>query len=91
MSPVWIQMKANILGLPITSLSAPEIGAVGTVILAGIAVGGFKSPEAAKAAMIKEGRTYEPDKEKHKKYAERYKRYEKIYEAVRPLLQEKIV
>lgn len=86
MSPIWLQMKANILGLSITSLSAPEIGVVGTVILTGIAAGGFENLNAAKAVMAKEGKTYYPDMEKHKKYIERYKRYEKIYDTVRPLL-----
>lgn len=86
MSTVWLQIKANILGLPITSLSAPEIGVVGTVILTGIAVGGFENLNAAKAVMAKEGKTYYPDMEKHKKYIERINAMKKFIDAVRPLL-----
>ena len=86
MSPVWLQMKANILGLPITSLSAPEVGTVGTVMLTGVAMGTFADLDAAKAVMVKEGKTYYPDTEKHEKHLEIYKNYEKIYTAVRPLL-----
>lgn len=88
MSPVWLQMKANILGLPITSLFAPEVGTVGTIILTGTALGAFESLEAARAVLVKEGKTYYPDAKKHEKYLKIYKRYEKIYDTVRPLLQE---
>lgn len=86
MSPVWLQMKADVLGLPITSLFAPEVGTVGTVMLAGVAVGAFHDLDAAKAVMVKEGKTYYPDTGKHEKYREIYKCYERIYQAVRPLL-----
>ena len=40
----------------------------------------------AKAVMVKEGKTYYPDKQKHEKYFEIYKCYEKIYNAVRPII-----
>ena len=86
MSSVWLQMKANILGVPITGLSAPEVGTVGTVMLSGVAVGAFTDMDNAKAVMVKEGKTYYPDKQKHEKYRQIYKCYEKIYEAVRPII-----
>lgn len=85
-SSVWLQMKANILGVPITALDAPEVGAAGTVMLAGIAVGAFENLEKAKSVMVKEKKTYLPDEELHKKHMEVYNRYKKIYEAVRPLV-----
>lgn len=87
-SPVWLQMKADILGYPVTSLSAPEVGSLGTIMLTGVAVGAFENLSAAKKTMIKEGKTYYPDPVKHEQYLEKYKRYEKIYRAVRPLLGE---
>ena len=86
MSSVWFQMKANILGVPITGISAPEVGTVGTVMLSGVAVGAFTDIDNAKAVMVKEGKTYYPDKQKHEKYRQIYKCYEKIYEAVRPII-----
>lgn len=86
MSQVWLQMKADILGLPITSLFAPEVGTVGTIMLTGTAVGAFADLDAARAVMVKEGKTYYPDPARHEKYRKMYERYEKIYKAVRPLL-----
>ncbi|MGN1077508.1 MAG: L-fuculokinase [Candidatus Gallimonas sp.] len=88
-SPVWLQMKADILGCPVTGLSAPEVGSVGTIMLTGVAVGAFENLSAAKKVMIREGKTYYPDPVKHRRYLEKYKRYEKIYQAVRPLFGEK--
>ena len=88
LSSVWLQMKADILGLPITSLLAPEVGSVGTIMLTGVAVGALENLRTAKAAMVKAGKTYYPNSEKHEKYMKLYKRYEKIYEAVRPLAGE---
>ncbi len=87
-SEVWLQMKANILGCPITALDAPEVGTVGTIMLTGTAIGAFSGLENAKAIMVKEGKTYYPDSEKHKKHMKIYQRYEKIYKSVRPLLEE---
>lgn len=86
MSPVWLQMKANILGLPITSLDAPEVGAVGTVMLTGKAMGVFDDLKKAQALMVNEIKTYYPDKDKYEEHSKIFERYEKIYDAVRPLV-----
>lgn len=86
-SPVWLQMKANILGVPITALDAPEVGSVGTIMLTGVAVGAFEDIRSAAKIMVKERKTYYPDEEMNKKHMEVYKRYEKLYNAVRPLVQ----
>ncbi|MGM9682421.1 MAG: L-fuculokinase [Eubacteriales bacterium] len=85
LSPVWLQMKADVLGLPITGLFAPEAGAAGTVMLTGIATGVFRDLQEAKRVMVREGKTYLPDAQKHEKYARLFRRYEKMYDAVRPL------
>lgn len=85
-SDVWLQMKANILGVPITALDAPEVGAVGTVMLAATAVGVFRDIREASKIMIKERKTYYPDMEINKKHTEIYSKYEKLYNAVRPLV-----
>lgn len=85
-SPVWLQMKANILGVPITALDAPEVGSAGTIMLTGVAVGAFKDIHHAANVMVKEKKTYYPQEKMNKKHMEVYKRYEKLYDAVRPLV-----
>ena len=38
-SDVWLQIKADVLGLPVTALDGREIGGAGTAVMAGRAVG----------------------------------------------------
>lgn len=85
-SQVWMQMKADVLNLPITALKTNDAGTVGSAMLTGIAMGIFKDLEDAAVKMIEKTNKYEPRPEMHVKYEEVYKRYEKLYRAVRPLV-----
>lgn len=85
-SKVWMQMKADILNLPIVSLGSAEAGAAGCAMLAGIATGCFADLEAAKKKLLLEKEVYYPREEMHQAYLGYYQNYEKLYEAVRPLV-----
>ncbi len=87
-SPVWLQIKADILNRPITALLAKEVGACGTAMLCAVALGEYKDLKEAKKAFVKVGKTYLPNPEKQAKYAGYYNAYRKIYQAVRPLTEE---
>lgn len=78
-SSVWLQIKSDILGMKITALDTPEVGAVGTVMLAAVSVGLCRDIYEAKEIFVKEGKTYYPDFDKHKKYRELYEKYKLIY------------
>lgn len=84
-SSVWMQMKADILGIPIVALKTVDAGTVGSAMLTGIALGVFKNLEDAEKAMVEQTVTYEPREEYHEKYMKVYSRYEKLYDAVREL------
>ncbi len=84
-SKVWMQMKADMLNVPIVSLGNAEAGAVGCAMMAGIATGVFKDLTDAADIMITEGATYYPRKEQHEAYMKHYDRYRELYKAVRPL------
>lgn len=86
-SKVWMQMKADILNIPITSLGSTEAGAAGCAMMAGIAAGVFESMEDAAKKLITEKETYYPRKEHHRAYQMEYKRYRRLYQAVRPLME----
>ena len=79
-SSVWLQIKADILNKEIIALDAPEAGAMGTVMLAGNAVGAFESMDSARKIMVKEKKHYYPDEEKHDQYMQYYKKYKYIYD-----------
>lgn len=82
----WMQMKADMLNIPITALKTVDAGTVGSAMLTGIAVGIFNDLEDAAAHMVEKAEVYEPRREMHEKYRMLYKKYEKLYRAVRPLI-----
>lgn len=87
-SSVWLQMKADILNVPVTALFTAEAGATGSAMLVGVATGLFRNLQEAAAAMIREKRTYLPRPEATARYDAVYARYKGVYDAVRPLMEE---
>jgi len=85
-SKVWMQMKADILNLPIISLKTSDAGTVGSAMLTGVAVGVFRDLEEAAVMMVQQRETYLPNQERHDRYMQIYERYRKVYSAVRPLM-----
>ena len=85
-SAVWMQMKADILNIPITELKTVDAGTVGSAILTGIAVGCFTDLADAATHMIEKKKVYYPQIDMHKKYMIMYEKYRKLYDAVRPLV-----
>lgn len=85
-SAEWMQMKADMLNMPITALETADAGTVGSAMLTGIAVGVFSDLEDAAAHMVEKMHTYHPRAEMHEKYMSIYERYAKLYHAVRPLM-----
>ena len=85
-SKEWMQMKADILNVPITALQTVDAGTVGSAMLTGIAAGIFRDLQDAASHMVEETITYVPDPSMHEKYMDVFGRYEKVYKAVRPLM-----
>ena len=81
-SDVWLQIKADILGTPITSLSCGEIGAAGTAAVAGRAIGAYNDLSVTqKMASVR--RVFLPNEQKNKQYQEAYQKYTRLYQAVK--------
>lgn len=85
-SKVWMQMKADVLNLPITALKTVDAGTVGSAMLTSIAVGLFQDLQDAADHMVEETVTYYPRQSMHEKYMKIYERYKAVYSAVRPLM-----
>ncbi len=83
-SPLWNQIKADVLGLPIvlprTSVGAP----FGDAILVGLGLGLYPDVQRALHDMIQVQTRYEPDSEHHAKYDQLYPIFRSIYEHLRP-------
>ena len=85
-SQVWMQMKADMINLPIISLNTVDAGTVGSAMLTGIAIGCFADLEEAALKMVRPIHTYHPRAEMHEKYSLIYQNYRGVYKAVRSLL-----
>lgn len=85
-SAVWMQMKADMLNLPIVALKTVDAGTVGSAMLTGIAIGIFENLEDAAKHMVEETVIYEPRIEIHNKYQKMFEKYKYVYDAVRPLI-----
>lgn len=87
-SPLWLQMKADILNKPVVSLGASQSGTLGCIMLAGLACGIYHSLEEAERIFVKENQIFYPNLQKHEEYQRLYKKYKKLYHAVKSVLQE---
>jgi L-xylulokinase len=83
-SPVWPQMFADILGIPITVSACAETGALGAAIAAGVGAGLFTDLTAGVAAMTMEGARFTADDSMSSHYASRYETFGMLTEAMKP-------
>ena len=85
-SKLWMQMKADVLGIPFDTLETEDAGTVGCAMMAGVAAGAFADLSAAKDALVRKTGSFTPNSERHIAYTAVYKRYEKLYNVIRPLV-----
>jgi xylulokinase len=79
-SPVWLQMKASILGRPVQTVQHNSSGAFGNALLVAYASGLINDLGQTVADSIRVTKTYEPDPKRVKFYAALYKVYRNFYE-----------
>ncbi|NLO34982.1 MAG: hypothetical protein GX112_01355 [Clostridiaceae bacterium] len=88
-SETFLQLKADMMGKPVTSLLVSEAGTLGVAILAGTACGAFRSHQEAVAGLVRKKRVYEPDPQQYAKYQARFSTYKKLYPLMQELQQDK--
>jgi sugar (pentulose or hexulose) kinase len=84
-SALWLQLKADILGCPIRTLRCQEAACLGAALLAGTAVGAYRSLEEAVAQTVAPDREYAPRPELTARYREKFELYQKLYPTLRPI------
>ncbi len=82
----WLQMKADVLNVPIQRMKNDDAGTIGGIMLTGVACGAFPGLAEAAKTFVGVRETYEPRADFHERYLEIYERYRKVYDAVRPLM-----
>jgi xylulokinase len=82
---VWIQRKADILGIPVVVFETPDCGTVGSGIIIGKALGLFASFEDGVEKMTHVKKEYQPNFSNQDAYEERYRHYIRLYHVLEQL------
>lgn len=77
-SPVWLRIKANILGRPIETINVEDTACLGAALIAGYGIGVFDSPQTAVARVVRPGQRFEPDQKKHMQYRKKLEDYGRL-------------
>jgi len=78
-SDAWLQIKADILGVPLLRPKITECGTLGAALLAGLSTGVFKTPAEGVSLFVKVDRRFEPHARRHAVYRQRYGAYRDLF------------
>lgn len=76
---VFLQKKADILGLKIYQAEEADSGTLGSAILVGMNLRVFSSLEDGVKRMVRYRRVFLPDAQRHRQYMEQFRKYKKLY------------
>lgn len=85
-SRLWLQVHADVLGLPIHLPHDPEACALGAALVAAVHAGHFADLKEAAAAMVRSSGVIEPTAGQRDAYDAVYARYRATYPALRELV-----
>jgi L-fuculokinase len=84
-NPLWLQLKADVTGLPIEITTNPEVTLLGVAILAGIGGGIYANIQDAVGRVQFTTEDFSPDKTAHETYESRYQRvYNRLSSTLEP-------
>lgn len=78
-SPLWCQIVADTLGLPVKVPVVKEATALGGAILAGYGAGIYPDIETTAINLVQIEKTYTPNMENHRIYTEMYNKFKEFY------------
>jgi len=84
-SALWLQLKADVTGIPVAAPEVTEAAGMGAAILAGVAAGVFTDAASAINSHLKIKKIYAPNPGIKTLYNERYELYKKFYPAVKEI------
>ncbi|MBA3566384.1 MAG: xylulokinase [Actinobacteria bacterium] len=82
-SPLWLEIVASVLGLPLELTVVEEGSAYGAAMLAGVAGGVFADGHEAVTACVRAREAVEPNADWASAYDEGYARFRALYPAIR--------
>lgn len=84
-SDVWNRLRADALGRPLTRVAAADPGAMGALVMAGVACGLRPTLDAAARALVAHGPTFAPDPGRAGLVETRFAQFGSLYGALRPI------
>ena len=84
-SELWLRILASVLRLPMRRTATDEGSAYGAALLGGVAAGVFRDVHQALATCVRLLDVIEPDPEWSAAYEHGYRRFQRLYPALRPL------
>jgi xylulokinase len=84
-SELWLQLKADILGVPVVTPAVTEAACLGAALLGGVGAGVYADAAQAVTQVLHLTRTYQPDPERAARYERLYALYRAVYPAVAPI------
>ena len=84
-SPLWLQLKADICGVPLRVPQVTDAACLGAALLAGVGVGAYPDLRSAVAQTVHLERRIEPLAESVVAYEARYELHRQVYPALKDL------
>lgn len=84
-SKSWLQVKADITGIPVVTPKMTEAAGLGAALLAGAGAGLFSSAAEAANRLLQLTDPCHPDPARQAAYARQYELYRRVYPAIAPI------
>jgi len=84
-SDVWCQIRANALGRQLERVASRHAGAMGALVMAGVASGELGSLSEATSSLVSTEMMFEPDSAHRIIADERFDRFRQLYEQLKPI------
>ncbi len=84
-SDLWLQIKADVIGVPLVRMEEEETSTLGAAMLAAVRVGDYTDIAAAAASMVRMGARFVPHDEARAVYERSFSLYNELYDALAPV------
>lgn len=85
LSDAWCRIKADVFGRDLRRMDAPDAGAVGALVMAGVGAGLMPDLAAATRSLVRTDRVFHPAERGAALAEERFALFTQLYEAARPV------
>lgn len=81
--PMWVQIFADILEMPVETIEVKELGALGAAMTAAVAAGRYRGLGEAAEKMVRVARVYQPDAQRRQEYRKKYRAFCAVDDALK--------